>query len=392
MTSESQQAQPGKHVPALDGVRGLAILWVVPYNALEVLSAPPAGPIHLFAMLAHPGWVGVQLFFALSGFLITGGLLDTRQSKNYFRAFYARRALRILPLYYIVLLGLLLLTAFIAPPGELHSRLRNQIWLWTFLSNWTKPLGLDLEGFGHFWSLAVEEQFYLLWPFAVYRLDARRLFHACLWISLGALLVRCAMAASGVSPEAIYSFTVCRMDALALGAAGAALLRIPGWPSMARARLIPAGWIAVALFLAGAVLTRGYATGTLACETLGYTILAFSSAVLVTGVALARSSRPGPLVAVLQSAPLRSLGRYSYAMYVLHFPIHELIGVPLLRSMMPLGIPPGLALVYGIGMIPVSYVLAILSYHTLEKHFLKLKSRFLPAAKTLPAWPAGAAP
>jgi hypothetical protein len=94
-------AAGSRQIPALDGIRGLAIIWVVLHNATGIpLTLPASRWLHLFPLLASRGWIGVQLFFALSGFLITAGLLDSQRTAHYFRNFYAKRALRILPLYY----------------------------------------------------------------------------------------------------------------------------------------------------------------------------------------------------------------------------------------------------------------------------------------------------
>ena len=101
---------PSGRLPELDGIRGIAIIWVVLYNTTDLLPPTLHGAWQMLAFLVHPGWIGVQLFFALSGFLITQSLLDTQRATNYFRAFYARRALRTLPLYYTVL-SLLLIVA-----------------------------------------------------------------------------------------------------------------------------------------------------------------------------------------------------------------------------------------------------------------------------------------
>jgi len=211
-----------RHLPALDGIRGLAIIWVVFHNTLDDKFAPTGGLLHLVALLARPGWIGVQLFFALSGFLITAGLLDTRDADNYFSGFYAKRALRILPLYYAVLLLLLIIVPWATGSlGELGTAFEHQASLWLFVINWTHA---GAYGFAHFWSLAVEEQFYLFWPLVVYRLSPQRLLPVCLWIAFGALVVRCGMRLEGASGWTIYTLTPCRMDALALGAAGACLV------------------------------------------------------------------------------------------------------------------------------------------------------------------------
>ena len=204
----------GRHIPALDGIRGIAIIWVVLHNATAMPFAPASRGWHVLPLLAQPGWIGVQLFFALSGFLITAGLLDSRGSPHFFRDFYAKRALRIVPLYYTVLFVLLVLLPWLArPPAPFSSA--HQAPLWFFAANWVESLPY---GFAHFWSLAVEEQFYLLWPLVVVGLAPRGLLRACLWIAAGALLLRGALAAYGVASWTLYVNTACRMDALALGA------------------------------------------------------------------------------------------------------------------------------------------------------------------------------
>jgi peptidoglycan/LPS O-acetylase OafA/YrhL len=148
--------------------------------------APRSGAWHLLTAFSSAGWIGVQLFFALSGFLITAALLDSQDGLHYFRNFYAKRALRILPLYYAVLLALLVVLPWFIAPRVPYSY-EQQATLWLFVLNWTQA---SPYGFGHFWSLAIEEQFYLLWPLVVWRLAPRRLVTVCNGLrhrSLGAL-------------------------------------------------------------------------------------------------------------------------------------------------------------------------------------------------------------
>ena len=169
-------------IPGLDGVRGVAIIWVVLHNAMDrpwIVSGPL---FHGVALFAHLGWIGVQLFFALSGLLITASLLDSQGSPHYFRNFYVKRALRILPLYYGVLLVVLVVLPRLGALAQIDQTVRQ--WpLWLFVNNWTPSVPL---GFAHFWSLAVEEQFYLIWPFLVWRLAPRHLVIACVWVAAAA--------------------------------------------------------------------------------------------------------------------------------------------------------------------------------------------------------------
>ena len=366
--------------PALDGVRGVAILLVLLHQLSRI------GPQDLLARIVEHaidfGWVGVQLFFVLSGFLITGILLDSRESPGYLRSFFTRRVLRIFPLYFatlVVVLGIL-------PELGLVPRAwrEDQLPYWLFLSNWTQPFN-DAK-LPHLWSLAVEEQFYLVWPFVVMRLGPTRLFRVCLWGAAAALVGRCAMEVAGVSPDAIYMFTISRIDALLLGGAAAAWIRMPGGPPAAvtPARL----WtFAVALAVAGYVASRGYGRTAPWGQTVGYTVLAivFAAAILALVLDASREERPSPAAMILSWAPMRALGRYSYAMYIFHKPLHDLVGKPALAAiglggLLPLG--PGLAYV-AIGTIAITAAGA-LSYHLFERHFLALGAHLRPGRREPP--------
>ena len=365
-----------RQIPALDGIRGLAIFWVVLHNATGIPLAPSSRWLHVFPLLGSRGWIGVQLFFALSGFLITSGLLDSQGTPHYFRNFYAKRALRILPLYYAVLFALLVvLPQFMAVPYR-HD---YQGPLWFFVGNWTNSFPY---GFGHFWSLAVEEQFYLIWPLVVWRLPPPRLLKACAWIAAGALLLRCVLAARGTDWWTLYSNTACRMDALALGGAGACLLRITALKEVAYKRQSQLLGAAVLVFLAGIPLTHMYDNGRWPAETFGYSLLAVSSGAFVLWAAISGShAASGGRAAsgaarLLSWAPLRSVGRYSYAIYIFHNLLHWLVGVPWLSARFGKLPPLPVVFLYALGVFAISYLAAVCSYHGLEKHFLKLK-RFL---------------
>ena len=304
-------ATPPEQIPALDGIRGLAILLVVLHNATVTPLAPSSRWLHALPLLWNRGWIGVQLFFALSGFLITLGLLETRGTPGYFRNFYAKRALRILPLYYTVLLVLLvILPRVLTLPPPFSSE--HQAPLWLFTAN----LAPTPYGFGHFWSLAVEEQFYLFWPLVVFKVPPPRLLKVCGWIAVAALVVRWVLAALGTDPQMLYVSTACRMDALSLGAAGACVLYMPELREGVRARLPLLAAAALLVFAVGMPLTHFYNTNKLAGETLGYTLLAISCAAFVLWAAMLDPRAPGSVGGLLAWSPLRSCGKYSYAMYV----------------------------------------------------------------------------
>jgi peptidoglycan/LPS O-acetylase OafA/YrhL len=379
---------PTAIVPALDGVRGLAILLVLAHNLNPFEGSDRA--LQRFAELASTfGWVGVQLFFVLSGYLISGILLDTRGAPHYYRAFFGRRMLRIFPLYY----GVLLLSFVIAPvlgvtPERLLVNRENQIWLWTYLVNWAEPLGAGVLAFPHFWSLAVEEQFYLVWPFVVRRTTPRRLLHVVAALVVIAFASRLGLRLAGASEAGPYMFTICRMDALGLGAAVAALLRIPAYRARA-ARWRGVTLAVSALFVLGLLATRGYPRTSFLDQTFGYTILAVTFALLVLVTVLDHERGRGWIGAVFRNAVLRSFGKYSYAIYVFHQPLNQMVGTPLLHQLTPQGIGLKAGCAYMLSVTATSYALAWVSYHGYEKHFLALKRYFQPGPR--PAPPASAA-
>jgi peptidoglycan/LPS O-acetylase OafA/YrhL len=371
--ASAARAATSRQIPALDGIRGLAIVWVVLHNTTDLPTTPSGGAFHLFLLLAHPGWIGVQLFFALSGLLITAGLLDSQGTQNYFSGFYAKRALRILPLYYSVLLALLvLLPRLVTLPAPFTTE--GQASLWLFTANLTQQAPY---GFGHFWSLAVEEQFYLIWPFLVFWLTPRGLLVACLWTSAGALALRWALAAYGTDWWTLYAATPCRMDALALGGAGACILRLPRLREWLGSRTRTLALVSGLLFVVGIPLTHAYDRAGLAGETIGYTLLALSSAGFVTAVAVPDRAPVG-LASLLSWRPLASCGRYSYAMYVFHQLLHKLLGEPWLHARF--GDQPTTRVIffYSVAILLVTYLLGFLSYHGFERHFLRMKRFFAP--------------
>lgn len=374
---DDSAAAVSPYIPALDGIRALAILLVIPHNVDLIGSPYPAVLFPLVAVM-HAGWVGVQLFFVLSGFLITGNLLDTQGAGNYYSAFIARRALRIFPLYFGVLLVALVLAPLVVnPPDDLRATLHNQVWLWTFLSNWTAPYGGTVTGFSHFWSLAVEEQFYLLWPFVVARCRPSRLLWICSAVVCAALLTRWALLRAHFSDDALYMFTPARMDALALGAAAAALVRIPA----AKARLQGmTRWIAVTavvVLLVDAAVTQEFASYSPRAQLYGYTLLALGFALLVLLAALPTGGGLEVGARLLAWKPLRLVGRYSYGMYVFHLPLHVYFGSRLLHWLAD-PVTTGIALLYTVAIVAASFIAAAVSYELYERHFLSLKRLLMP--------------
>ena len=388
METEAAQ-QPGAEdagrIAGLDGVRGVAIALVMVFHFMLIAAPPPRSAFdRVVAEISGVGWVGVDLFFVLSGFLITGILYDAKASRrHYFRNFYARRVLRIFPLYYLFLAIVLIALPLLMPlhSSDYHVLHTNQIWLWPYLTNIWIALrdgwNIDLYGTGHLWSLAVEEQFYLVWPFVVLAFGRRSLMRICAACVVGALALRVTMNATGTDPFVAYTFTPARVDALAIGALLALAMRHPA----DRARVIryaPVVATACIVPIAGVIALRhGFSGFDPWVEGFGLTPLALLFAALIAMTLAA------PATSLLHRWPegklLRALGRYSYGLYVLHWPIATWLAW---QTSIGSYVPDiaGSQLADRLAFTLVASVLttsaAVISWHLYERQFLKLKSRF----------------
>jgi peptidoglycan/LPS O-acetylase OafA/YrhL len=349
--------------------------------------------------LSKSGWIGVDLFFVLSGFLITGILCDTRESPGYFRNFYARRVLRIFPLYYGFLLVWTLLLAW-SPgftPVERQGWQANQWWYWLYLANIHLGIapGATPGEPTVFWSLAVEEQFYLLWPLVIALVSRGRLALVCLGLMTTALLLRVAWLAAAPpigSPDSLYFLTPARMDALATGALLAVVARDPRrWRGLVRhAAPLAAGL--TAMLLAWLMWTRGLRKDAAPMQAVGYSLVALTAAGwLLIGVTAPASSLRRRIYA---HPVLRFFGWYSYGIYVWHELVYHLSrGIPwVIHPPRWLGsyVPASLAVC--LLLTGLSTGLAVLSWHGYERHFLRLKSRFGYGERLTPVRPAPDSP
>ncbi len=360
-----------RHLPSLDGIRGVAILLVLchQFERLPVTAASGLG-LRILDYTLNVGWIGVQLFFVLSGFLITGILLDAKGRPDFLRNFYVRRALRIFPLYFGALLVFLVVLPSLGFAPKAWGE--GQAAYWVFLSNW-----FGGEALPHFWSLAVEEQFYFAWPFVVLGLTVRRMLVACIVLASASLAVRILMVGFGVSPDAIYQVTPSRLDALALGGGAAALIRLGGG-AMPRLRNPATLWsLAFGVAAAGFVVTRGFPRTSPLGQTVGYSALALAFALAVLALAvrdMEGESRPGP-ARLFRHPLLRMMGKFSFGMYVLHKPLHDLLGKPILSSIGgEQGVGTGVG--YLLAALLITFAAGALSYWAYERHFLALKDRW----------------
>lgn len=358
---------PARRLPTLDGLRGIAILLVLVLHFTMYGGAAPAAGLDLLVFrVAVAGWIGVDLFFVLSGFLITGILFDAKGEEGYFRTFYLRRLLRIAPLYYGALAVFLVFLPAIWPGHQGLAWLRGEsLWYWTYLLNFRIAAEgwPDFGALGHFWSLAVEEQFYLLWPVAVFLLRRRPLMALCAACMALAVATRLALHLAG-NPPAAFVLAPARLDALAAGAFLALLVRGPGGLAAAVRWAKPAALAGGTGLLGLFVWKRGLPSEDPAVSVAGQLLLAlFFAAVLALALPESRGGR------WLAAPFLVFFGRYSYGLYVIHHPLLFLKPEGLSYSRLP-----GWLLFVAAG-IAVSVALSLLSWHLWEKPFLDLKER-----------------
>lgn len=393
VTGNTHRTEPENrvHYPALDGFRALAFLLVFFYH-----------------YLALPwGWCGVSFFFVLSGFLITGILIDTRDTPHRVRNFYVRRTLRIFPLYWGIFAAVLLTVPII------HWKWTPAFFGWPlYVGNYLRyvspsaahpgsPLYTAASGqlfssryhgaelfFGHFWSLCVEEQFYLLWPWVIFFVRRSRVLLLSAIIVMAMPIARSVLHAAlpswMIQQDILYRTTPLQLDALILGAILAIL-----WRGAHRQLLLRIGKLALPVLLAIALLFigvgmlhaapnpwAGYAYPTWQ-YTWGLTFFNLLGAALILD-----TLRPSSLAArCFTLAPARWLGRISYGAYV----FHELSSGSFIsigkHIAMHRGIPAAQAEILGrqwawVIALPVTILIAWLSFRLWESPFLNLKERW----------------
>jgi peptidoglycan/LPS O-acetylase OafA/YrhL len=359
-----------RHNPTLDGLRGVAILSVMLYHFTGGYKGSNP-PLQIWSLLAGAGWMGVDLFFVLSGFLITGILYDTAHTEHKARNFYARRALRIFPLFYAVLFGLLLLT----PILHMHWRPEHLLYFF-YLSNISLLLvpGFQLPSqwvnLGHLWSLAVEEQFYLLWPFVVWRVRSRTtLLHIVLAVLIAGPILRALLLATGMDPLDMSRLLVTRADSLLFGGGVALLARgtLASRTPAGKIFIFSAFILAILLYLA-----HGPEPSSTWIATVGYSAIGLCGASVIL-----LAQRGSKWMTVLFDRPLlRFFGRYSYGLYLFHgvyfVYLRHLSGR--FEHLMHSGLLAQMLIaVFGF---LLSIALAMLSYHFFEAPILTLKRRF----------------
>jgi peptidoglycan/LPS O-acetylase OafA/YrhL len=365
---------PSRHRPELDGIRGIAILAVLITHCTPLIR--PGTASHYAIALLTPGWAGVELFFVLSGFLITGILLRTKKATNYFASFYARRFLRIFPIYYLTLSALLLLsTCSLWMRSMLPISGIQRVSYYFYLQNWP---AFWTHGFlkysliGHFWSLAVEEQFYIVWPVLVWFLPERLLRRLCLIGLPFALAGRLTLVHRYGSDFGVMNLTTSRIDGLLIGCYLAFQLR--------RGTIQPA-WC-VSTFAAGATLIAYIAVfhaGELSATGVYMHTFGVTGFALISGAFVGLSQLQSPrLLKILSANWLRVFGKYSYGMYVYHIPLFLTAEMATYSLGWPMPMPLPYALPYGAALIALTFGISRTSYILFEGRILEFKGRFDP--------------
>jgi len=342
-----------KHIPQFDYLRGVAVLMVMLFHASHDVQAFPMG------QYLSLGWAGVDLFFVLSGFLITGILLDTRDQKGYFANFYARRALRIWPLYF-VLLGVMFFAVPILLPSWGAAAMQNAKPAWAFvLFVQNLFIGPRLSGpLAPTWSLAIEEQFYFVWPVLVWILPRKGVQRFAVALVLCSPLLRLVLYLGHVQISMYYN-TLTRLDGLAVGSFLSIWLRDTKTITVKRWALV-----ALAISSVGVVLLHQL--------WISYSALAITSGALVSL----------SLFATFKNRFILFTGRISYGLYLIHMGVFGIATKPELRRFYP-KLPVLNDVAYlAVGAL-LTYGAASLSWFLLEKQVLYAKRWFAaPTAST----------
>ncbi len=363
----------GRRVPELDAVRGVAILMVLVWHYVAMqLPDTPGTAVNMFRQALGMCWSGVDLFFVLSGFLIGGILIQHREAPNYFKAFYLRRACRIFPIYYAWLVLYWVLVQF-GLPRLAPNTFAEGTPFWSYLLYCQNILqsrpGIEGSPFlGATWSLAVEEQFYLLFPLFVRWVSPSRLPGYLILVALSATAIRLFffyfMPKPGVAG---YFLLPCRWDALCLGALGAWCVRVPSivqW--IRRNQWFLLGLLGICVLIIGVLRASKQSAFIYAgAHLIGFLTLAVG---YLAFILLALFNEQNWVRAITSSHLLQRLGMVSYGLYLFHQPVSWLFH-DLLWAQPPRITTIGTLMTTGAALV-VSLALAVVSWKFFESKFV----------------------
>lgn len=346
-----------RYFKELDGVRGVAALMVMLFHFCQALQ-PDNASISKIQTIAKFGQTGVSLFFVLSGFLITRILLSSKNDNKFFVNFFIRRSLRIFPLYF----GFLAITYFFIPylTNTDSPSFAEQAYYWFYLQDFAATFNWNAAGPFHFWSLAIEEHFYLFWPFVVYWCNIRQLKVVVLLIVISAFLVRILLNSNHFE---VFYFTFSRIDEIAIGSLLAVFefekrftIKSPRYFLFTFvAIIVPTMFIWLSLNQSGNPILQVtkflMISGSYLCI-LGYTIT---------------SQKTNWLNQILKIKPLLFTGKVSYGLYIFHPVCFALFSSLVGTSSILLNLAGGLI---------TTYLISAASFYFFESRFLLLKNRY----------------
>lgn len=372
------------YIKGLDGLRAIAISWVMLAHVSAASKWNPNGQFdQIFQLISNTGWIGVQLFFVISGFLITKILLENKNRPKALKFFFIRRSLRIFPIYYFSLfLAFFIYPIVFEPTARFSCEQDNQVWFWLYLNNWTRAY-IDFKVFPHLWSLAIEEQFYLIWPFIVTMLSRSRMVLVTVLMIFSAPIFRFYLyyhfpvwgEESEIGARAAYNFTFARWDSIAIGSLLAIFSSKKQTIEWLGNKALAIG--AVLVFLIGyqTVMTGGFAAVSSGFGLFSQTLSAFLSGLILVVVL---NNKWSISVRVLEQNFIRVVGKYSYAMYIFHLPI-MLIWISCVKPIMVSNVENvGIifVLVNYVSVFLLSFAIAALSWRYIESPILSLKTKF----------------
>ncbi len=352
--------------PALEGLRGIAIIAVIIFHTF------PYGD-SLF------GWLGVDLFFVLSGFLITGILMKSlilSRKPVFLKNFYIRRILRIFPLYYLFLFAFLFLFPALGMfKGEVSDYQENKLWFIFYLQNWlfTNNFPETSHCLNHFWSLAVEEQYYIFWPLVIFILRKPKYLVTFLISFLVLLFAFRCITWNAQYPNFNYTtfYTFTRFDGICVGSL-VAIVALQKKDLLSRHTALIVTTLAALNFIFYFINSSG---GLPYLAFIGYTTFAAMFGILVYELAYGSSQI---LKSIFSFAPLRFLGKISYGLYMFHWPVHYFLQTPLQDFFTGLFNHSGIytQLLTSLITTTISVIFSLFSYYFFESKFLKIKEKF----------------